>query len=187
MRYEAAGLLAYLQYKDKDIQSALKTLEDTPSPIRPFAQTVFGTQFLLNNNPDYNFLIQIIDKARDGFIKSEEPFTKKSDYWFQLIKIYSNFKLQGEAAAVFKEIIKAYNNAASEDENNPNQINSAKISAVFSDSLLEAQDNVIFNTTQSINEIESRTNANFAFLKITLQKYERLNSQIEKTLVKQKK
>lgn len=172
MRYDAAGNLAYLQYQESDLQGSGRTLENVPAAYRPFAQMIFVLRFPAEDVSSYGYRVEILAQARRGFIKSEKSFILKSSYWFQLVKIYSNNRLQDEAAAVFKEIVSAFNNAFSEKQVNSPRIDSDVISRVFSASLIEAQDNLIFETASLLNESESRRSVNLAFLKIALQKYE---------------
>lgn len=176
MRYDAAGNLAYIQFRDGDLQSSNKTLEDISTAYRPFAQTVFVIKSASEDKANYSYQVGVLNNAEKGFIKSEKPFGLKLNYWLQLVKLYSKYKLYNQAAETFREIIKSYNNALSEKESSQIQLDSATITAVFSPALLEAQENSIFETANSVSETTSRINVYLAFLNIALQKYESLNS-----------
>ena len=147
-------------------------MQNIPAAYRPFAQMVFVLQFSPKDDSSYGYRVEVLDQARKGFVKSEKPFALKSSYWFQLVKIYSSNRLQTEAAAVFKEIINGFNISFSEKQVNQIQIDSESITKVFSPSLLEAQDNSLFETVALLNDSKSRQNVNLALLKIALQKYE---------------
>ena len=175
MRYDASGNLAFIQFKEGDLQNFDKTLEDVPTAYRPFAQMVFVLQFPAEDKSSYSHQIEVLNNARTGFIKSEKPFTLKSDYWFQLVKLYSKHKLNEDASGVFREIIKAYNLTLSEKEHNQTLIASGIIASVFSPTFLETQENSIFETVNLANEPTSRVNIYLALLKISLQKYKSLN------------
>ena len=175
MRYDASGNLAFIQYKEGDLQNSDKTLADVPAAYRSFAQMVFVLQFPAEDKSSYNHRIEVLNNARTGFIKSEKPFTLKSDYWFQLVKLYSKHKLNEDASDVFREIIKAYNLTPTEKENNQTLISSGIIASVFSPTFLETQENSIFETVTLANEPTSRVNIYLALLKISLQKYKSLN------------
>lgn len=181
MRYDAAGNLAYLQYQESNNQGALKTLQNVPAQYRLFAQVVFVKQFSPKETSSYSFQVDVLNDARKSFIASEKPFAEKSDYWFTLVKFYSKHKLYTDASDVFREVVKAFNNSISEKETNQTQISSGAIAGAFSPTLLETQENKIFETVNLINEPKSRLNVNLALLKVALQKYESLNSVPTKT------
>ena len=174
MRYDAAGNLAYQQYKAGDFQGALKTLQDIAAPYRPFAQIVFVIQFPLEDTSAESFLIGVLNDARAGFLKSEKPFAQKSAYWFLLIKFYSDHKQPNDASEVYREIVKSYNDSL-KPENGQTQIDSESVGRVFSPTLIESQENSLFETTNLIGESKSRLSVNLVLLKITLQKYRTLN------------
>ena len=132
----------------------------------------------------FSFRIEVLDKARQEFIKSELPFTEKSYYRFLLAKFYSTHNLQVQASGVFREIVQEFNKSHSENKDGNIQIDSAEIMSTFSPTLLEAQESPIFETVGLISQSKSRLNVNLAFLKIALQKYESLNSVPTKTNLK---
>ncbi len=181
LRYDAAGKLAYIQFQESDLPSALKTLEDVPTSYQPFARIIFIKQFLEDDASSYSFRVRVLDEIRKDFIESDRPFNEKSVYWFELVKLYSNHKLETQAADVFKEIVKAYNDFTAEEKDTKTQMVSSEIMPAFSPELLERQESSIFQTVGLINEPKSRLNANLTFLKITLQKYELLKSVPTKT------
>ncbi len=179
-RAESAGFLAYVQLQKDDLQSSYKTLQDTPSLIRPFAQVVFLKQFPENESSNYSLRAETLNETRKNFIASEKSFAEKTNYWFSLIKLYSSLKLQAEAAEVFKEIVKASNTASEENSNGQDEIKSNMISSSFSANLFEKQETTVLNTVGLIREYKARINVNLAFLKLALQRYEEINSEIEK-------
>lgn len=176
LRYNAAGNLAYIQFQEGNSQIALRTFQYVPQDYQPFAGMIFINKFSLEDNSSYGFRVKVLEEIRNGFLESERPFTEKSNYWFQLIKIFADYKLETQASEVFKEIVKSYNEFIFKQKENKTQIESNEILTAFSATLLEDQENSIFETVGLISESKSRLTANLAFLKITLQKLESLNS-----------
>lgn len=176
LRYNAAGNLAYIQFQEGNSQIALRTFQEVPQDYQPFARMIFINKFSLEDNSSYGFRVKVLEEIRNGFLESERPFTEKSNYWFQLIKIFADYKLETQASEVFKEIVKSYNEFIFKQKENKTQIESNEILTAFSATLLEDQENSIFETVGLISESKSRLTANLALLKITLQKLESLNS-----------
>jgi len=181
LRFDAAGNLAYLQFQENDLESMRKTLQDVPASYQPFARMIFIQQLPSDDVSNYSFRVRVLDEIRQNFIQSERPFTEKSNSWFQLVKIYSKHNLEAQAADVFKEIVKSYNDFIAEEKDTKTQIDSSEIISAFSPELIEAQENSIFQTVSVINEPQSRISAKLVFLKITLQKLDSLNSVPTKT------
>ena len=155
-RAESAGLLAYAQCQKDDFQNCLRTLQDTPSSIRAFAQVIFVKQYPGDNESNYSFRVETLDDARKNFIKSEKPFMEKSGYWFLLVKSYADHKLLTEASEVFKEITKSFNSSVPEDSGNQPEISSQAVVTAFSPALLEAQEIIVFDAVNSIDDSKSR-------------------------------
>lgn len=176
MRYEATGMLAFVQFQQNDSQGAIKTLQSIPESYQPFAGIVFIKQFPANDFSHYNFRVGILDEIRQKFIKSDRPYTEKIDYWILLVKFYSDHKLEPQAADVFKEIVQDYNEFIAEEKENKTLIDSEDFAKAFSPKLLESQEDSIFQTVSSINQPKSRINVALTFLKISLEKYEILKS-----------
>lgn len=187
LRFDSGAGLAVEQFKNENIAGASKTLQDIPGTIRPLAQITFVLKFSPEDTSSYQFCVELLNDARRGIIKSELPFARKTSYWFNLIKLYSSYELQTEAAEVLREIAVAFNNSLSDD--NP-KINDAASSQLIADAkriiptlspiLLETQENSIFEAVSLLKQEKPRIQINLAFLKMALKKYESLSLEIQK-------
>src|SRR5207248_10729440 len=132
----------------------------------------------------YQFCVELLNDARRGINKSELPFTRKTSYWLNLVKLYSNYKLQAEAAEVFRELAVAFNSSLSNDtpaknDQAANQLigDSERIIPTLSPTLLEAQENSIIESVSLLKQEKPRIQINLALLKLTLKKYQSFNSE----------
>ncbi|HBR57088.1 MAG TPA: hypothetical protein DEA22_06415 [Blastocatellia bacterium] len=175
IRASAAGFLAFGLYKEGDHQGWRKVLQDTPSPIRPFAQYGFIKQIPIEDISSYSSRVEILRDASKNLVNSEKSYSRKSGYWFRLIKLLAAHELYGDASDVLKDIATAFNNEAAEKSNSNLEISGAIISDSFTPELLNAQDSRLFEIVNLISKPRSRININLEFLKVVLQKYEKLN------------
>lgn len=178
LRYTIASGFAYQLYQEQDVAGAIDTLEDVPLDNRAFAKVGFVLKFSAKDLSARNFCLERIQEAEKEFIKSEKSFAEKSNFWFQIIKIYSNYDLQTEASKTFEEIVKEFNKDISENSKSKSSITSEAISKVVSPELLEIQDNFLFQTSDLINDRESRLQVNLAFLELSIKQLENYNKKI---------
>lgn len=187
LRHDSAAGLAYIQLKDDDFAGALETLQNVPDKLRPLAQVGFMLSISPEGPSTYSFGLEQLKDARRGFIKSELPFTRKAPYWLNLIKLYSNNKLQTEAAEVFREIAASFNSALS--NNNPaatsiasdQLISDAKrIIPTLSPAFLEAHENLILESVNSLKHEKPRIQITLAFLKLALKQYKLFDTEFRK-------
>jgi hypothetical protein len=182
LRHDSAALLAYIQVRDGDSSGALETIKNVPDKLRPLAQVGFVMQFSPQDVVTYSFCIERLNEARRGFIKSELPFAKRTSYWFNLVKLYSNYKMQTEAAEVFRDITVAFNNSLSDNSPKNNVISiqlaadSKRIIPTLSPTLLESQENSIHETIASLKQEKPRIEINLAFLEVALRQYKSFGS-----------
>ena len=187
LRHDSAAGLAYAQFKDGDLAGALATLQQVPDKLRPLAQV----GFMLNTSPEdastYSFGVEQLNHARRGFLKSELPFTKKASYWLNLIKLYSNYKLQTEAAEVFREIAAGFNSALPDDKAAANSaasdqlVSDAKrVIPTLAPTLFEAHESSILESVGSLKQAKPRVQINLAFLKLALKQYKLLDAEFRK-------
>jgi len=187
LRFDSGAGLAVAQFKDENLAGASKTLRDVPDAIRPLAQITFVLKCSPEDVSSYPFCVELLNDARRGIIKSELPFTRKTSYWFNLVKLYSNYKSQTEAAEVFREIAVAFNGSLSDDTPkitdavSDQLISDAKrIIPMLSPILLEVQENSIFESIGLLKQEKARVQVNLAFLKMALRKYQSLSLEIQK-------
>ncbi|HXG84733.1 MAG TPA: hypothetical protein VNI84_11960 [Pyrinomonadaceae bacterium] len=175
MRYESAGGLASIQIKENDLAGAVRTLNDVPTSILPFAQVISAKECAARNAQTYGFCVETLNNAQRSFIKSEKPFAEKIGYWLFAVKLFAQLKLNNEAAETFQEIAKGFNKSISEKELNAPIISSERIASIISADLLEAQENSLFESANLINEPKIRIQINLAFLTLALKEYEKLS------------
>lgn len=185
LRYTVASGFAYQLYKEQDVAGAIERLNDVPLENRAFAKVGFVLKFSAKDLSARSFCLERIQEAEKEFIKSEKTFAEKSDFWFQIIKIYSNYDLHTKASETFEEIVKEFNKDNSENPKSESSITSVSISSVISPELLEIQDNFLFQTSDLINDKESRLQVNLAFLEISIKQFENYKKKISE-LPKQK-
>ena len=185
LRYTVASGLSYQQFQEQDLQGAIRTLEAVPADNREFAKIGFALKFSPKDISAREFILERIREAQVELTKSAKPFTDKSSFWFQLIKIYSNYSMTAESAEIFNEIVRDFNKSFSDDkiENKP-FISSEIIISVISADLLQMQDNSLFESANLIKDEKSRIQINFGFLNIALKKYEMLKAKNVETLNK---
>lgn len=175
LRYTVASGYAYQQYQEQDFSGAIRTLEAVPAANRGYAKVGFALKFSTKDTTAREFVLERVKDARADFIKSEKPFAEKSGFWFQIVKLYSNYSMPADAAEAFKEIVKDFNKSLSDNKvKNKPVIKSETITAVISPDLLEAQDHSLFESVSLIQDEKSRLEVNLALLKTTLKKYETL-------------
>ncbi len=187
LRFDSGASLAAAQFKDGDLAGTIRTLQDVPDALRPLTQIAFVLRFSPEDVSSGQFCVELLNDARHGIIKSEVPLTRKTSYWFNLVKLYSNYKLQAEAAEVFREIAVAFNSSLSNDAPAKNDaasnqlINDSKrIIPTLSSTLLEEQQNSIFESVNLLKQEKPRIQINLAFLKATLKRYQSFNSESER-------
>ena len=187
LRHDSAGGLAYAQYKDGDLAGALATLQSVPDKLRPLAQV----GFMLSTSPEdastYSFGVEQLNNARRGLLKSELPFAKKASYWLNLVKLYSNYKLQTDAAEVFREIAASFNGALSDDKAAANSVASDQLIAdakrvipTLSPTFLEGHENSLLESVGSLKQARPRAQINLAFLKLALKQYRLFDAEFRK-------
>lgn len=176
MRYESAGGLASVQIKENDLAGAVRTLDDVPITILPFAQVISVKDCAARNAQTYAFCVEILNNARRSFIKSDKPFADKIGYWIFAVKLFAQLKLNNEAAETFQEIAKGFNNSISEKgAHTPPILPAERFASVISADLLEARENSLSESANLINEPKVRIQINLAFLTLVLKEYEKLN------------
>jgi hypothetical protein len=187
LRSDSAAFLAAAQFKDDNFAGAMETLKNVPFMLRPLAETGFVFQFSPEDASSYQFCVERLCDARRGFTKSELAFARKTPYWFSLVKLYSKYKLQAEAAEVFREIAVAFNNSLSNDNSTANDALSNRLIAeskltipTLSPSLFETQENSIFESIGLLKQEKPRVEMNLAFLKLTLSRYKFFDSEVRK-------
>ncbi len=187
LRHDSAAGLAYTQFKDNDLSGALETIKNVPDRLRPFAQVGFVLKISPEDTSVYSFCVEQLNNARRGFIKSELSFTKKTSYWLNLVKLYSNYKLQTEAAEVFRELAVAFNSSLSDNNTAANDIASSQLIAdskriipTLLPTLLEAQENSILESVSLLKQEKPRVQINLTFLKLALKQYKSFNSESPK-------
>ncbi len=183
MRYESAGGLASIQIKENDLAGAVRTLNDVPTSILPFAQVISTYECKPQNAQTYGFCVETLNNARQSFIKSEKSFADKLGYWLYAVNLFSKLNLNNEAAEVFQEIAKDFNKSLAEKNGNTPIIPSERIASIITADLLEAQNNSLFESANLINEPKVRIQINLAFLTIALKEYEKLNIKPVKQVV----
>lgn len=184
LRHDSAALLAYIQVKDGDSSSALATIKNVPDKLRPLAQVGLVKQFSPQDVSTHVFCVEILNEARRGFIRSDLPFSKKTSYWLNLVKLYSDYKMQTDAAEVFREIAVGFNNSLSDNNAEANTVisnqliaDSKRVISTMSAALLESQENSIGETTVMLKQEKPRVQINLAFLKIALKQYKFFESE----------
>jgi hypothetical protein len=190
-RYDSAAGQANLQFIENDLSGASDTLKNVPDRIRPMAEVGFVLKTPPDNVSAFGFNVGQLNAARLGFRKSELPFAKKSYYWLTLVKLFSNYKQQGEAADTFKEIVISFNSLLSGDDEMAKDIaanklasDSASILPTLSPSLLEEQEYSIPETVGLLKAEKPRVAISLAFLKLALNQYKVVAAKVDKNAVK---
>lgn len=187
LRFDSGAGLAVAEFKEGNVAVADKTINDIPDALRPLAQITFVFQFSPEDITCTQFCVELLKDARRGIIKSELWFTRKSSYWLNLVKLYSYYKLQAEAAEVFREIVFAFNsyitdNTLTKNDAASNQLiaDSKRIIPSFSPTLFETQENLIFESVSLLKDEKPRIQIILVFLKIVLKKYDSFKVELEK-------
>jgi hypothetical protein len=187
LRFDSGAGLAVAEFKEGNVAVADKTIKDIPDKLRPLAQVTFVLQFSPEDITCSQFCVELLSDARRGIVKSELPFTRKSSYWLNLVKSYSNYQLQTEAAEVFREIVVAFNSFMLDNTPTKNDAASNKLIAAskriipdFSPTLFETKENSIFESINLLKDEKPRTQINLEFLKMILKKYNSFKLELEK-------
>lgn len=183
MRYESAGGLASIQIKENDLAGAVRTLNDVPTSILPFAQVISVKECAARNAQTYGFCVETLNNARQSFIKSDKPFADKMGYWLFAVKLFSQLNLTSEAAETFQEIAKSFNKSISEKDAHTPVMPSERFASVISADLFDAQEHSLFESANLISEPKIRIQINLAFLTLALKEYEKLNTKPVKQVI----
>jgi len=186
LRFESGAGLAASQFKAGDVTGATRTLRAIPDAVRPLAQTTFVAQFPPDDLACSQYCVDTLNEARRGMVKSDSPFPRNSTYWLLITKLYSNYKLYTEAADTFAEMVTAFNGAIGGDQQGRDE-SSGKLIAdckaiipSFSLALFEINESSIFESIGRLNDEGVRTEINLQLLKVMLQRYRTLKSEVEK-------
>lgn len=174
IRSSSAGFLAFVRYTEGDHQGWRKVLQDTPSPIRAFAQFGFIKQFPFDDSLSYSIRVEVLKEMQRNLIRSDLPIRRKVSYWFQSIRILANHKFGDDASDVFKDIVNAFNDAVYDKKDGKLEISRTHVNTAFTPEFLETQDSRIYEIVTFIRDPHSRINVKFALLKVALDTYENL-------------
>lgn len=182
IRVVSAARLAVVEFKEGDIAGANKTLRKLSDARRPLGQIGFVYQFSPEDEACYQFCVDLLNESRAGITKSELPFPKKTSEWLTLVKLYSRYKLQTEAAEVFKEMVIAFNSSKLDDDTALNHLisESKRIVPDFALSLFETNEDRMVEAVSLISDQKVRRELNLQFLKVMLEKYRLLKVELEK-------
>lgn len=115
LRHSYARDAVLQEIRDDDFSSAQRIIEKTPLDLRPSLQISVGREILKNlkkadfSNPLQIFAFNVIADARKNLLKTDDPFASV-DLYLSLINLYAVLQ-PDEVAAVFRETIKAINQA----------------------------------------------------------------------------
>ena len=191
LRYAAGAHLAVVRFKDGDFTAADRTLKEIPDMLRPLGRIVFALQFSPEEISSYQTCVNVLGNARAEFAKSDLAFDRKSFYWLNLVKLYSNYKMQVEASETLKELIGAFNsslsdNSAEQKLANENQFTTdlKKIVPDLSLNLFETREDSIFESISLIKPERPSKEISLQFLTMVLKRYESLKLKLEKSVEK---
>jgi hypothetical protein len=191
LRYLAGAHLAVSRFKDGDVAGAERTLKEIPDMLRPLGSVIFVLQFSANDISSYQTCVNVLGNARAEFAKSGLTFDRKSFYWLNLVKLYSNYKMQVEASETFREVIGAFNsslsdNSAEQKLANENQFTAdlKKIVPDLSLNLFETAQESIFESISLIKLERPSKEISLQFLTMVLKRYESLKQEVEKSVEK---
>jgi hypothetical protein len=185
LRTDLAARLAVAEFKEGDVTSADKTLKKLSDALRPLGQINFVYQFSPQDEACSQFCVDLLHESRRELSKSELLFPRKSSYWLNLVKMYSGYKLQTEAAETFKEMVIAFNSFKADDGTASTQLlsESKRIIPDLSLSLFETKEDAMLDAVKLINDQKVRSELNLQFLKVMLEKYRSLKRELEKEAV----
>ena len=184
LRSDLAARLAVVEFKEGDVASANKTLKKLSDALRPLGQINFVYQFSPQDEACSQFCVDLLHESRRELTKSELSFPRKSSYWLNLVKLYSGYKLQTEAAETFKEMVKAFNSFTDDGTALIQLLSESKrIIPDFSLSLFETKEDAMLDAVKLINDQKVRSELNLQFLKVILEKYRSLKRELEKEAV----
>jgi hypothetical protein len=187
LRLDAGAALAVAEFKEGDVPRAQKTLKDFPEPLRSLGQITFVVQISPQDITCSQLCADLLNEARRSIGKSELRFVRKSSYWLLLTKLYSEFKLQTEAAETFREMVMAFNSARTDGNASNNDAlssqlltDSKRVVPGFSLKLLEEKQDSLFESVELLNDQQLRTHLNLEFLRMSLGQYQALKAESEK-------
>ncbi len=191
LRYAAGGHLAATRFIDGDVTGAERTLKEIPDMLRPLGNVIFVLQFSADDISSYQTCVNVLGNARAEFAKSDLAFDRKSFYWLNLVKLYSNYKMQAEASETLKEVIRAFNsslsdNSAEQKLANENQFTAdlKKIVPNLSLNLFETREDSIFESISLIKLERPSKEISLQFLAMVLKRYESLKLELDKSVEK---
>jgi hypothetical protein len=187
LRLDAGAALAVAEFKEGDVPRAQKTLKDLPEPLRSLGQISFVVQISPQDLTCSQFCTDLLNEARRSIGKSELRFGRKSSYWLLLTKLYSEFKLQTEAAETFREMVTAFNSARTDGNASNNDVLSSQLLTEtkrvvpgFSLKLFEEKQDSLFESVELLNDQQLRTHIKLEFLRMSLGQYQALKAESEK-------
>jgi len=188
LRWEAGANLAVARFKEGDFAGANQILKEIPDPLRPHGQITFALQFSPNDLTSYQVCVDLLNDARRGIVKSDLPFARKSNYWLNLIKLFSNYKMSREATETLREVVTGFNSSRSDVNDAPQNTamanrliaDSKRILPGFSLSLLETDESSVVESISLLKDENARTEINFQFLEVMLKKCETLRLELDK-------
>ncbi|HEU4510489.1 MAG TPA: hypothetical protein VFR78_19800 [Pyrinomonadaceae bacterium] len=187
LRLDAGAALAVAEFKEGDVPRAQQTLKDLPEPLRSLGQITFVVQISPQDVTCSQFCTDLLNEAKRSIGKSELRFGRKSSYWLVLTKLYSEFKLQTEAAETFREMVTAFNNARTDGNASNNDAlssqfltDSKRVVPGFSLKLFEEKQDSLFESVELLNDQQLRTHINLEFLKMSLGQYQALKAESAK-------
>lgn len=191
LRYQAGAHLAVTRFRDGDVTGAERTLKEMPDMLRPLGNVIFVLQFSADDISSYQTCVNVLGNARAEFAKSDLAFNRKSFYWLNLVKLYSNYKMQVEASETLKEVIGAFNSSLSDKSAeqklaNENQFTAdlKKIVPDLSLNLFETREDSIFESITLIKLERPSKEISLQFLTMVLKRYESLKLELEKSVEK---
>lgn len=191
LRYAAGAHLAATRFTDGDVTGADRTLKEIPDRLRSLGNVVFVLQFSPEDISSYQTCVNVLGNARAEFAKSDLPFVRKSFHWLNLVKLYSNYKMQTEASEALREVIVAFNSSLADSSREVNLAienqfteDVKKIVPDFSLNLFETREDSIFESISLVKRERPREEINLQFLKSILKKYESLKLELEKSAEK---
>lgn len=164
--------LAYQQFKENDPTAATRTLGSLPTKNRAFGEIGFIRKFSPENIDSQDICIALLREAAKDIARSENTFEQKSGYWFQIVKLFANYKMYDHASETLKDVFLAFNKSET-----PSMLAAERLTPIVSPAFFEAQESSILNAVNLIDQNRSRVNVSFALLNIVMKRYETLRAE----------
>lgn len=169
-RIESAFTLTTQSIENKDWPSAYRIIDRTPKKIRPSVRISLAYKLPVS---EYRaFVLENLEQARKELDSLDILAARKADYSLSLARLYTKVE-PTDAQNVFRETVKAINNADTENPDSIPEKDYAPLRDYISlpAELLEPDELSIFSSFNDISSRQSRVRLKLGLLESSLQTY----------------